>query len=126
MGRRQPHRQRQHSPEFKLEAVRLMHERLAAGLTLQRVSEELEINPDQLRTWSKLVAAAPADTPAAVIFPGHGQRRPFAPAPPAPAPSDRPETAEAEVRRLRRENERLRQERDFLKKAAAFFAKESR
>jgi transposase len=124
MGRRQPHRQRKHSPEFKLEAVRLMHERLAAGLTLQRVSEELEINPDQLRTWSKLVAAAPDDTPAAVIFPGHGQRRPFAPAP--PAPSDRPETAEAEVRRLRRENERLRQERDFLKKAAAFFAKESR
>jgi transposase len=126
MGRRQPHRQRQHSPEFKLEAVRLMHERLAAGLTLQRVSEELEIDPDQLRTWSKLVAAAPEDTPATVIFPGHGQRRSFAPAPPTPAPRDRPEPAEEEVRRLRRENERLRQERDFLKKAAAFFAKESR
>jgi transposase len=39
------------------------------------------------------------------------------------APSESPE---AELRRLRRENERLRMERDFLKKAAAFFAKESR
>ena len=126
MGRRQPHRQRKHSPEFKLEAVRLMRERLATGLTLQRVSEELEINPDLLRTWGKLVAAAPDDTPATAIFPGHGQRRRFTPAPPTPAPSDRPEPAEDEVRRLRRENERLRQERDFLKKAAAFFAKESR
>jgi transposase len=44
------------------------------------------------------------------VFPGHGQ-----------LPS-----AEAEVRRLQRENATLRQERDFLKKAAAFFAKESR
>jgi transposase len=35
-------------------------------------------------------------------------------------------SAEAEVRRLQRENATLRQERDFLKKAAAFFAKESR
>ena len=103
-----------------------MRERLAAGLTLQRVSEELELNPDLLRTWSKLVTAAPEDTPAAVIFPGHGPRRRYAPAPPLPAPRERPEPAEEEVRRLRRENERLRQERDFLKKAAAFFAKESR
>jgi transposase len=123
---RQPHRTRKHSPQFKLEAVRLMRERLAAGLTLQRVSEELEIHPDLLRTWAKLVAAAPEETPAAVIFPGHGQRRRFAPPPPALPPGDRPESAEEEVRRLRRENERLRLERDFLKKAAAFFAKESR
>jgi transposase len=33
---------------------------------------------------------------------------------------------EEELRRVRRENAVLRQERDFLKKAAAFFAKESR
>jgi len=125
MGR-QPHRQRKHSAAFKLEAVRLMRERLATGLTLQRVSEELEISPDLLREWAKLVAAAPAGTPAEVIFPGHGQRRRFAPAPPTPSPRDGPETADEEVRRLRRENERLRLERDFLKKAAAFFAKESR
>jgi transposase len=122
---RQPHRNRKHSAQFKLEAVRLMHERLATGLTLQRVSEELEIGPDMLRDWAKQVAAAPPETPAAIIFPGHGQRRRF-PLPPPPPLPEGPESAEAEVRRLRRENERLRLERDFLKKAAAFFAKESR
>lgn len=124
MGR-QPLRRRKHSPEFKVETVRLMRERLAAGLTLQRVSDELEIGPDLLREWAKQIAAAPEGTPAAVIFPGPGQQRRFA-APLPPPASDRPETAEEEVRRLRRENERLRLERDFLKKAAAFFAKESR
>jgi len=36
------------------------------------------------------------------------------------------ELLEAEVRRLQRENEVLRQERDFAKKAAAYFAKELR
>jgi transposase len=35
-----------------------------------------------------------------------------------------PETTDQEVRRLRRENQQLKMERDFLKKAAAFFAKE--
>jgi transposase len=126
---RQPDRKRRHSPQFKLEAVRLMHERIATGLTLQRVSEELEIHPDVLREWAKLVAAAPVETPATVIFPGQGRgRRRFPVPPPAPAPeaAEAAESAEAEVRRLRRENERLRLERDFLKKAAAFFARESR
>jgi transposase-like protein len=41
---RRGERPRRHTPEFKVEAVRLMRERLAAGLTLQRVSEELEIS----------------------------------------------------------------------------------
>jgi transposase len=125
---RRPFRTRQHSPGFKLEAVRVMHERLATGLTLQRVSEELEVSPDALRVWAKQVRAAPADASAEQIFPGHGRRRLYDPAaltaagarPPAALP------AEEEVRRLRRELERVRQERDFLKKAAAFFANESR
>jgi transposase len=39
---------------------------------------------------------------------------------------EQPPSPEEELRRLRRENERLRLEREFLKKAAAFFAKESR
>jgi transposase len=42
------------------------------------------------------------------------------------APAAAPETEAQELRRLRRELELTRQERDFLKKAAAFFAKESR
>ena len=119
-------RQRRHSPAFKVEAVRLMHERLATGLTLQRVSEELEIGPDMLRHWAKQVAAAaPNAVTPEEIFPGHGRRRGYTEVLTA-LPGPAAETKEQELARLRRENERLRQERDFLKKAAAFFAKESR
>ena len=123
MGR-QPFAKRQHSPEFKLEAVRVMKERLAAGVTLARVSDELEVGPDLLRVWGRQVEDAPAGATAREIFPGHGRRR-SAGAKPGP-PVNRPLPLEQEVERLRREVERLRLERDFLKKAAAFFAKESR
>jgi transposase len=123
MGR-QPFGRRKHSPEFKLEAVRVMKERLAAGVTLARVSDELEIGPDLLRVWGRQVEDAPAGATAVEIFPGPGRRRP---AGSKRGPKlDRPLPLEQEVERLRRENERLRLERDFLKKAAAFFAKESR
>ena len=116
---------RRHSPAFKLECVRVLHERLATGLTLQRVSEELEVGPDLLRLWAKQVAGAPTGASPEEIFPGGGRRRQFAPVETLVPPTGS-ETPDAELRRLRRENERLRQERDFLKKAAAFFAKESR
>lgn len=116
---------RRHTAAFKVEAVRVMHERLASGLTLQRVSDELDVGPDLLRLWAKQVAGAPPEASPEQIFPGGGRRRTFLPVETlAPAPGN--DTPEAELRRLRRENERLRQERDFLKKAAAFFAKESR
>ena len=121
---RRTERKRQHSPGFKVECVRLMRERLAAGNTLQRVSEELEIGPDLLRVWAREVdGAAPAATPEE-IFPGSGRkRRPEAVRKVAMA--NPPVSKDEELARLRRENERLRQERDFLKKATAFFAKES-
>ena len=119
---------RRHSAAFKVEAVRVMQERLASGLTLQRVSEELDVGPDLVRLWAKQVAGAPPNASPEEIFPGVGRRRRFASVetlgpPPGPLTSEPPE---GELARLRRENERLRQERDFLKKAAAFFAKESR
>ena len=117
-------RSKRYTPAFKVEAVRLMHERLATGLTLQRVSEELELSPDMLRVWAKEVAAAPEGASPEVMFPGHGRRRGYTPVRPSTAAA--PVSAEEELVRLRRENERLRLERDFLKKAAAFFAKESR
>jgi transposase len=123
MGR-QPFGKRRHSPEFKLEAVRVMKERLAAGVTLARVSDELEIGPDLLRVWGRQVEEAPAGATGAEIFPGPGRRRP--PGSKRSPKLDRPLPLEQEMDRLRRENERLRLERDFLKKAAAFFAKESR
>jgi len=92
-----PGKRRQFSREFKVEAVRVLAE---SGRRLSEVARELGIRPEQLREW----------------------RRQFGtetPAPPASAETD-------ELRRLRRELEITRQERDFLKKAAAFFAKESR
>jgi transposase len=116
---------RRHTPAFKVEAVRLMHERRATGLTLRRVSDELDLDPDLLRQWAKHVAAAPNGATPEQIFPGHGKRRGYG-ATLAALPDPAPLTPEQELARLRRENERLRQERDFLKKAAAFFAKESR
>jgi transposase-like protein len=70
------------------------------------------------------VAAAPNEATPEEIFPGAGKRRGYQPARPAAVPPN--ESPAQELARLRRENERLRQERDFLKKAAAFFAKESR
>lgn len=89
---------REFSQEFKLEAVRLIH----AGRPLAQVARELEVRPEQLRQWRKKLEADGAV-----------------------APGPRVESAEAEVRRLKRELEVVRQERDFLKKAAAFFAKGS-
>jgi transposase-like protein len=90
---------RSFSPEFRQEAVRLA---LASDRPLSEVARELQIRPDQLRHWKQQLTRAAG----------------------GPPPSG--ETPEQELRRLRREVEVLRQERDFLKKAAAFFAKESR
>ncbi len=94
------------SAEFKVEAVRLMSERRAQGVSLAQVGRELDVRPDLLRKWARQVAERAGARPREV-FPGPG---PLA----------------DEVRRLQRENAVLRQERDFAKKAAAFFARESR
>lgn len=103
---RKPTSRREFTPEFRQEAVRLMQERRAEGTSLAQVGRELEIEPDLLRKWARQLGQW--DEPDSRVE--HG------------SPMD-PET---ELRKLRRENEVLRQERDFLKKATAFFAKESR
>ena len=89
------------SAEFKAAAVRLMTDRQAGGVSLAQVARELDVRPDLLRRWAKEVRGEPG----------------------APAPA---ETAEQELRRLRRENAVLRQEQAFAKKVAVYFAKESR
>jgi transposase len=90
------------SREFKVEAVRLVRER---GVSVAQAARDLELHENMLRRWTKELTADPVQA-----FPGHGQERP-----------DR-----AEVEKLRREVAKLRAERDILKKAAAYFAREAR
>jgi transposase len=92
-------KRRSFTPEFRAEAVRLA---LESDRPLSEIARELGIRPDQLRHWKQQLTRAVGGSPPAS------------------------ETPEQELRRLRRENAVLRQERDFLKKAAAFFAKEPR
>ena len=91
-----------HAPyprEFKFEAVRLVRE---GGRTISDVAQSLGVTPESLRQWLKQ-----ADLDA-------GRRRDG-------LTSDEGE----ELRQLRRENQRLRQEKEILKRAAAFFAAET-
>lgn len=89
------------TPEFKVEAVKRITEQ---GKSLAEVACELDLGESLLRSWKQALA-----TDGDQAFPGHGNR---------PA-------LEEELRRLRAENKRLQMERDILKKATAFFAKES-
>jgi transposase len=87
--------------EFKLEAVR----RIAAeGKSLAEVARDLGLGESLLRSWKTALANEGEQA-----FPGKGH---------LPA-------VEEELRRLRAENQRLRLEREILKKATAFFARES-
>ena len=91
---------RRFTREFKLEAVRLIRDR---GVSYARASEDLKVHPTQLRNWVKAFVDDPQQA-----FPGQGQMK-----------SEQPEIA-----RLKREVIKLKAERDILKKAAAYFAKE--
>jgi len=97
---------RQFTGAFKLEAVRLVTD---SGRPVAQVARELGIRPDMLRSW-KWQAEGRAGFASTAVVSGTAQRT----------------SQEDELRRLQRENETLRQERDFLKKAAAYFAKGSR
>src|SRR6476620_10062989 len=92
---------RKFSREFKVEAVRLVRDR---GVSAAQAARDLDVHENVLRKWVKEFAAAPAGA-----FPGHGQVKP----------------EQLEIDRLRREVTKLKAERDILKKAAAFFAREA-
>ncbi len=94
---------------FKLEAVRRMEEQRGRGVSVAQTARELDVRADMLRAWAQQTAARPGAIPRDV-FPGHG----------------RLPTEQEELRRLQRELHRVQQENEFLKKAAAFFARESR
>jgi transposase len=87
--------------EFKVEAVRLIKER---GVAVSQAARDLDVHENVLRKWVKELSADPAQA-----FPGAGQMKPD----------------QLEIDRLRREVSKLKAERDILKKAAAYFARES-
>lgn len=91
---------RKFKPEFKAEVVRLCQ---STDESVQAVSKRLDLSETSVRNW---VNQASVDTVGGT--------------------PDALSTAEREeLIRLRRENKRLQMERDILKKATAFFAKES-
>lgn len=87
-----------HSRELKLEAVRRV---LESGLPQNQVARELGLSPNTHSRWKRQYQAEQKEA-----FPGKGRQTSQA----------------ALVSSLRRENERLRQERDFLKKTVIYFA----
>jgi len=89
---------RKHSREFKLEAVKQVVEH---GRSVTEVAENLGIARNMLTRWKSQFL-----TEGALAFPGQGKQNEL----------------EEENRRLRRELTIARQERDILKKAAAYFA----
>jgi transposase len=92
---------RQHSPEFKREAVVLVVEH---GYSCAAAGRSLGVSGVLIGRWK-----SDLEGQAAEAFRGHGKR-----------------TAEQQrFHELESENRRLRMERDILKKATAFFAKES-
>jgi transposase len=93
-------KRRQFSPDFKSEAVRLVE---AGDRALSVVARDLDLDPKSLRQWQE-------------------QRRAEA----SPSRTGPLTSAEREeLVRLRRDNRRLQMERDILKKATAFFAREN-
>jgi len=91
---------RQFTKEFKVEAVRLIKDR---GVSLAQASRDLDVHENSLRKWAKEFEDDPRQA-----FPGQGNLKP----------------EQAEIERLRREVQKLKAERDILKKAAACFAKD--
>lgn len=90
-----------YSKEFKLEAVRRSNE---SGKPVTEVARELDISVHQLYQWRDQVHKNGEE-----VFPGnHGQLSPNA--------------EKNELNQLRKENARLKEERDILKKSLIFFA----
>ena len=95
-------RRTRHTKEFKLEAVKLLEQGQKSATQL---ALELGIKRNQLHKWQ----AALRDKGESNAFRGPGAK---------------PLSAYTEVEMLRRELKRVTEERDILKKAAAYFAKE--
>ena len=90
---------KRYNKEFKLQAARLVTEQ---GYSLRDAAERLGVSAWSIRYWIKKFQQS-ADLP----------------------PENQTQPAADELKQLRKENARLKMENDILKKAAAYFAKES-
>ena len=90
-----------YTADYKAQAVSL-----AESLEAARAARKLGISVKQLANWIRISRDGAG-------FVKDGKRRPVS-------------ELQAEIARLRAENQQLRMERDFTKKAAAYFAKESK
>jgi transposase len=97
--RRKPYKP--YTREFKLEAIRLAE---VGDKTASQVARELGLRVNQIWKWKQQLERETA----------------------AGAPAKRGRPSDDEMARLRRENARLKEENDILKKAAIYFARESR
>jgi transposase len=88
---------RQFTPEYKAEAVSLVR---SSGKTLPQVARDLDLTESSLRNWVQHAHSG------------------------GDAGNELSLTERQELQQLRKENRVLRMERELLKKAAAFFAKE--
>ena len=100
MGVMERRKRRSYTREFKAETVRLVVE---GGRSIPEVARDLELTESALRAW---VQQSEVDA-------GRGE------------PGELTTAEREELQRLRREVKTLRLEREILKKAAAFFAKEN-
>ena len=91
-------RRRKFSDEYKREAVQMA---LQPGVTKSQVARELGVNANLLGRWCRDYQAN-----GAAAFPGQGQPR------------------DEDMASLKRELSRVKKERDFLREAATFFARE--
>lgn len=92
-------RRRRHTRQFKEDAVRLVTDK---GVTVSQLAIDLDVHENTLYKWLRQYKADPVGA-----FPGKGRLKP----------------EDEEFRRLQRENEVLREEREILKKALAIFSK---
>jgi transposase len=93
-------KRRNFTDEFKEEAVKLVTEE---GYKISEAARSLGIHENLLGRWKKELSS-----------PGK-----------SPSSSHSTESMETEIKRLRKENKRLKMEREILKKATAFFVKET-
>jgi transposase len=95
-------KRKNYTREFKVEAVRLITEK---GYSIAEASRNLGVEYSVLRRWKQQLSSDPNNA-----FPGKGKLK----------------AQDEQLRRLKRDLDRVKEERDILKKALAYFAEDQK